>query len=92
MPEKLQKALAEYSAVTNEEKDLEILFGEVLRAYADYSDVLVAYKSTKFMANLYRDIKTLLQKVKLLLLAELDGLSVYSERVFTIFKFLVIVL
>lgn len=43
-----------------------------MNLYQDYSGILVVYKKTKFMQELYTDIKSYVQKVKIILTAELD--------------------
>lgn len=43
--------------------------------YQDYSDILIVYKKTKFMQDLYSDIKSYVQKVKIILTAELETLQ-----------------
>ena len=90
MPEMLSQAINAYqdrkrqqsSKIGSQESvesgdgvDIEGIFGKVLKLYADYSDVLIAYKKTKFMQDLYNDIKQLISKVKVILLNELDSLK-----------------
>ncbi len=37
--------------------DIKEIFGQILYLYQDYSEILVTYKKTKFMQELYNDIK-----------------------------------
>ena len=55
--------------------DIEEIFGKTLLLYQDYSEVLIAYKKTKFMQELYNDIKGYVQKVKVILVNELDAIK-----------------
>lgn len=65
LPEMLKKALSNYalaakqnsSAPLPREVDLEDIFGHGLSLYRDYSEILTTYKKTKFMQDLYTDIK-----------------------------------
>lgn len=74
--------------------DIEGIFGDVLQQYADYSDVLIAYKKTKFMQDLYSDIKQLIGKVKVILLNELDVLKVkdFPGCFYDVLRYLVLLL
>jgi len=51
---------------------LEAIFGGYLQLYADYSEILVAYSKTKFMQELYKDIRVQIQRVKAILAQELE--------------------
>lgn len=51
------------------------LFGQPLTIYMDYNEILLQYKKTKFMQDLYNDIKGHVQKVKVILNAELEALK-----------------
>ena len=53
-------------------KDIEDTFGPVLQLYHDYSGILETYRKTKFMQDLYNDIKAQVQKIKVILNTELD--------------------
>ena len=55
--------------------DIDEIFGKTLLLYQDYSDILIAYKKTKFMQELYNDIKGYVQKVKVILVNELDTIK-----------------
>lgn len=47
--------------------DVKQVFGQTLQIYQDYSGVLIVHKKTKFMHDLYQDIKQHIQKVKVIL-------------------------
>lgn len=55
--------------------DIDEIFGKTLLLYQDYSEILIAYKKTKFMQELYNDIKGYVQKVKVILVNELDAIK-----------------
>lgn len=62
----------------------------MLEAYESYADVLVNYRKTKFMQQLYADIKQLVGKVKHILLAELDKAD--HDAAMPILRYLIILL
>ena len=55
--------------------DLGEIFGKALSLYHEYSDILIVYKKTKFMQDLYNDIKANVQKVKVILQNELEKIK-----------------
>ena len=63
------------SGISEPNLDIEEIFGKTLLLYQDYSEILVAYKKTKFMQELYNDIKGYVQKVKVILVNELDAIK-----------------
>ena len=85
LPEMFKGALEEYNKEPEkviqgsedriESKDLEAVFGKTLGLYEEYSDILLVYKKTKFMQDLYNDIKTYVQKVKAILTSELEKIK-----------------
>lgn len=71
LPEMFKEALQNYedlsknaasSAMSDENPssglDVQAIFGKTLNLYKDYSDILIVYRKTKFMENLYNDIKS----------------------------------
>lgn len=86
LPEMLKKAIDTYhnlkkdtqpngasqSSLGEEHIQIEELFSQPLLVYQDYNDILLQYKKTKFMQDLYTDIKQNIQKVKQILNTELD--------------------
>ncbi len=63
---------SEENLVTN---DLEAIFGKTLQLYEEYSDILIVYKKTKFMEDLYNEIKSYVQKVRTILTNELEKIK-----------------
>jgi len=63
------------SSSSENNMDIDEIFGKTLLLYQDYSDILIAYKKTKFMQELYNDIKGYVQKVKVILVNELDTIK-----------------
>ena len=65
--------------------DISEIFGKTLQLYQDYSDILIVYKKTKFMHDLYNDIRSYVQKVKVILTNELEAIKnqdvVFQERI-----------
>ena len=65
--------------------DIGEIFGKTLQVYQDYSDILIVYKKTKFMQDLYNDIRSYVQKVKVILANELEAIRsqdvVFQETV-----------
>lgn len=55
--------------------NLSDIFGKPLSLYYEYSDILVIYKKTKFMQDLYNDIKSQVSKVKVILQNELEKIK-----------------
>jgi hypothetical protein len=89
LPEMFKEAIELYETSKNDRKDpnsrsisdeiqsidIQSIFGKTLGLYQDYSDILIVYKKTKFMQDLYSDIKSYVQKVKIILTAELETLQ-----------------
>jgi len=89
LPDMLKNAFEKYQEQEEARKnlvfqdvgaDLETIFRGPLQLYSDYSEILVAYSKTKFMQDLYRDIKTQVQKIKVGLSSELENLKGADEK------------
>ena len=71
----LEKYNSEQDPLEENPKELSEIFGKTLGLYEEYSDILIVYKKTKFMQDLYNDIKNNVQKVKTILTNELEKIK-----------------
>ena len=71
------------------------VFGSTLQIYQDYYDILLVYKKTKFMQELYSDIRANVQKIKVILTQELENLrhnpSLDGGMLYDILRFLILI-
>ena len=63
LPNMFKRALTEYQAQAETAKDASV-FAEPTQYYCDYSDILTDYKQTKFMIQLYGEIKSYISRIK----------------------------
>jgi|LakMenEpi03Aug12_release.lakeMendotaPanAssembly.Ray.scaffolds.fasta_scaffold945144_1 hypothetical protein len=66
LPQMFKNAIASY-----DNKDVSV-FNEAVTCYKNYSDVLIGYKSTKFLISLCGEIKSYIARVKQLIQKRLE--------------------
>jgi hypothetical protein len=66
LPQMFKNAIASY-----DNKDVSV-FNEAVTCYKNYSDVLIGYKSTKFLISLCGEIKSYVARVKQLIQKRLE--------------------